>query len=183
LLAALGEGRSAAPQAAAKAQAAYDCWVEEQEEAWQTDQIAACQATFEEAMDALAAAMVKPEPVVQAPAPTPQLPTFYTVFFGFDESTLTPIGQAVLDQLLNDYGTSSAPMDLVGHADRSGADAYNKRLSERRAESVRAYLANRGLAADKLRASGMGEAQLNVQTADGVREARNRRVVISIETQ
>lgn len=187
LMEALEGGRIAAPADAAKAQAAYDCWVEEQEEAWQTDQIAMCQTAFENALTALNAATAQPEPepepLALAPVPIPELPKFYTVFFGFDDTNLSPIGRAVLDQLILDWGDSSVPMDLIGHADRSGADLYNQRLSERRAQTVRSYLVEHGLDAGKLDASGVGESQPDIQTADGVREAKNRRVVIAIEAQ
>ncbi len=178
-------GRDIAPTEAARAQAAYDCWVEEKEERWQNDEIAACRGTFEAAMTALEVALAPPaeEPAPPPPAPPPvvQAPTLYTVFFDFDDASLTPISRAVLDQAVEDWGEATANMSLVGHTDRSGSAAYNQLLSERRAASVQAYMTEQGLRAGRLSASGVGETQPEVQTADGVREARNRRVVIEID--
>ncbi|MGB0683831.1 MAG: OmpA family protein [Magnetovibrionaceae bacterium] len=175
LIAALVTGRETAPARAAKAQAAYDCWMEEQEEAWQADQIAACQKTFEEAIANLEGAVVETMPVT-----TDGLPKLYTVFFDFDDASLTAISQAVLDQAVSDWSDRATPLKLIGHTDRSGSNAYNQRLSERRANSVKTYMTSKGLAGDRLTPSGVGESQPEVATEDGVREARNRRVVIEI---
>lgn len=188
LMAALEAGRTGAPAEAATAQAAYDCWVEEQEEAWQMDEIAKCKDTFETAMAALEAALAEPEPEPEpepqpAPEPVVELPRLYTVFFDFDSFSLTAVGRAVLDQLVEDWGGEAVPMDLIGHADRSGSDAYNQRLSERRANAVSDYLIAQGFDVGHLTASGRGESDPEVATEDGVREARNRRVVIAVESQ
>lgn len=80
--------------------------------------------------------------------------------FDFDSAMLRPRGRALLDKLADrvdhaEYGT----MRIVGHADRIGSDSYNRRLSERRADAVRDYLAARGLSRGKLSAEGVGSTE------------------------
>ena len=74
----------------------------------------------------------------------------------------------------------STGISLVGHADRSGPNTYNQRLSERRAASVQNYLSNRGFAGGDIASEARGESDLRVPTPDGVREQENRRVEIRI---
>ena len=68
---------------------------------------------------------------------------------------------------------------IAGHADRSGPEAYNQALSERRADNVAQALGQRGIP-DQQRCAveAYGESQPRVPTADGVREPQNRRVEI-----
>ncbi len=110
--------------------------------------------------------------------------------FGFDQATLRPEGQAMLSRLasaLNSVKYQDAI--VVGHTDSWGSDAYNDRLSLRRAESVKAYLVGQGVPADKVITKGMGERELIVdpKTCKGTKAARqaceqpNRRVTIDIE--
>lgn len=185
LLNALETARSSHPVLAAKAQGRFDCWVEEQEEAWQNDEIAKCKGDFDAAMAELMAAMKKPAPVAEpAPAkaaPKVEKPKFYTVFFDFDRAEVTPVGTQVLKSLVEDWGMGSDKLVLVGHADRAGAAAYNMKLSSRRAQSVQKVLGDLGLPKKRTQASGVGESTPAVPTADGVREPRNRRVVIAVE--
>ena len=176
LMAALATGREAKPALAAKAQGRYDCWVEEEEERWQTDEIAKCKGEFEAAMAELKGVMPKPmaKPVMD------DRPTLYTVFFDFDSSAVTPIGLQVLQAVVEDWGQTNVGLALVGHADSSGTKAYNQKLSERRAASVAKTLADFGLNEGRAAKSGVGETDLLVPTPDGVREPRNRRVVVSV---
>jgi outer membrane protein OmpA-like peptidoglycan-associated protein len=67
---------------------------------------------------------------------------------------------------------------VTGHTDTVGTSQYNQRLSERRAAAVRAELINQGVPANQIDATGVGESDLAVPTAQGVNEPRNRRVVI-----
>ena len=71
------------------------------------------------------------------------------------------------------------PVTLAGHADRSGSDAYNVGLSQRRANNVRSYLAGRGVPDGSITTEAFGESRPLVDTADGVREPQNRRVEIT----
>ncbi len=68
---------------------------------------------------------------------------------------------------------------LAGHADRSGAASYNVGLSQRRADSVKAYLTGRGIPGGQIGTEAFGESQPRVATADGVRELQNRRVEVT----
>ena len=72
-------------------------------------------------------------------------------------------------------------IDIYGHTDSSGSDAYNQTLSERRAESVASYLASRGVVRARMATRGFGESQLlvNPETSEADRAA-NRRVEIKV---
>jgi outer membrane protein OmpA-like peptidoglycan-associated protein len=124
-------------------------------------------------------------PVVAPPAPpiepTPAAPRQFLVFFGFDKSNLTIEAEKVIGDAAaaaKQYG--SATVVVVGHADTSGSPEYNKRLSERRANTVRGALVAQGIDGGKITASGRGETELLVQTGDGVKEPQNRRATIDL---
>lgn len=70
---------------------------------------------------------------------------------------------------------------VAGHADSRGADAYNMDLSQRRAQSVSAYLASQGVAAGRLTAIGYGETRPIGDNATAAGQALNRRVEITID--
>src|ERR1700675_989828 len=165
-----GGARDAKPADAARAQARFDCWVEEQDENHEDDKIAACKNDFMAAMDAL-----EKKEMTQAAAP--MSPANYTVYFDFDKSVINPAGQVVINQVLAD-ASKHAPssVSVTGHTDRAGPEDYNMALSLRRADSVRSALISGGVAADKITVAGRGESEPAVPTADGVREAKNRRV-------
>jgi len=115
-------------------------------------------------------------PPVQAPAPAPKS---YLVFFDFNKSDLTP--QAT--QIVNTAAANAGPahvtrLTVTGHTDTVGSDAYNMRLSRRRAESVAAKLEKDGIPSSEIEIVAKGKRDLLVPTADGVREPQNRRVQI-----
>jgi OmpA-OmpF porin, OOP family len=120
------------------------------------------------------------------PAPPPPPPPVtcnsgpYIVFFDWDKSNLTDQGASTLDNAVSNYGScGNARVMLAGHADRSGAPAYNVGLSQRRNATVRAYLESKGVAGGVISTEALGESQNLVATADGVREPQNRRVEVS----
>ncbi|MBM3560422.1 MAG: OmpA family protein, partial [Alphaproteobacteria bacterium] len=78
-------------------------------------------------------------------------------------------------------GLATVKIRSTGHADRSGSDAYNMRLSQRRADAVKAELVRLGLKASDIAVVARGEANPLVPKADGVREPQNRRVEIVFE--
>jgi outer membrane protein OmpA-like peptidoglycan-associated protein len=130
-----------------------------------------------------------PAPVAQpaaAPEPTPAPPPKvapvnknFMVFFDFDKSDLTPEAQKVLAQAATAAKSGgAASIALTGHADRSGSDAYNMKLSSKRGEAVRAALVKLGIPANQISVVAKGESQPLVPTPDGVREPQNRRVEI-----
>lgn len=80
------------------------------------------------------------------------------IFYAFDKATLLPESKNALDSLilmLND--NPNITIELSAHTDYRGAEDYNKKLSQKRAESVVKYLINHGIAADRLTAVGYGE--------------------------
>ena len=98
-----------------------------------------------------------------APAPTVQKITLASkALFDFDKAVLKPEGKAALDSEVVDKLKDVSKLELVlvtGHTDRIGSQAYNQRLSERRADTVRDYLVSRGVARDKIETLGMGKTQ------------------------
>ncbi|BCA59591.1 flagellar motor protein MotB [Sphingomonas sp. HMP6] len=134
-----------------------------------------------------------PPPVVEAPPPPPVEPTPppppvatpcspgpFIVFFEWDKSDVTPEAAAILDGAVAQYqNCGSASVMLAGHADKSGAPAYNVGLSQRRNESVQAYLAAHSIPAGVITSEAFGESRPRVETADGVREVQNRRVEVT----
>jgi OmpA-OmpF porin, OOP family len=170
-----GGARDAKPQDAARAQVRFDCWVEEQDENHEDDKIAACKNDFMAAMDAL-------EKKQMAETMAPMSPANFTVYFDFDKSVINPAGQVVINQVLA-AAAQHAPssVSVTGHTDRAGPEDYNMALSLRRADSVRSALIAGGVAADKITVAGRGESEPAVPTADGVREAKNRRVEIILQ--
>ncbi len=168
---------TAKPAAAARAQASFDCWMQEQEENFQPADIKWCKDRF----DAVMAEIGAPAPNAEAPKPTVTFANF-TVYFDFDKSTLTPQTQAILIDAANAADDMAAKSITVsGYTDRSGSEAYNMRLSQRRAEAVAKELTNLiGAQAPAMTLEAFGESQNNVVTPDGVKEEKNRRVKIEI---
>ena len=108
-----------------------------------------------------------PAPAPQAPAaPAPAAPrpekvtTASTVNFDFDRYVIRPDARSKLDDLVGKLrGANLEVVIAVGHADRIGSDAYNMKLSVRRADSVKAYLVSKGIAANRVYTEGKGERQ------------------------
>lgn len=104
----------------------------------------------------------------------------FIVFFEWDRAEITPEAASVLSSAVTAYSDcGAASVMLAGHADRSGPQPYNVRLSERRNTAVQAYLSGRGIPAARIATEAFGESQPRVATADGVREPQNRRVEVT----
>ena len=117
------------------------------------------------------------EPVPETAVDTGQ--RSYLVFFDFDSSRLTPEARSIVASAATDaLRGQSTRIDVTGHTDRSGTDAYNQALSVRRGEAVRRELVTDGVADNLIVLRGVGESDPLVPTADGVREPQNRRVEI-----
>jgi iron complex outermembrane receptor protein len=117
-------------------------------------------------------------PPVQAPVPAPVAHS-YMVFFDFNKSDLTPEAVGIVDQAAkNATPAKAAEITVTGHTDTVGSDAYNMRLSRRRAESVAAELEKQGISSSEIAIVAKGKRDLLVPTGDGVREPQNRRVTI-----
>jgi len=173
------------PVNAARAQADFDCWAEQQEEGWQFEHIAACKDSFARSMLATETAMAPAQkPVAQyvAPAAAPPGPRPYLVFFDWDKSNLKPEALTVLDQVVQRIRTTGHGVYLIGHADASGPNDYNMALSERRAEAVKEHLIANGIAPRAISTKWVGENDPMIATLDGAREAQNRWVAIDVQT-
>jgi outer membrane protein OmpA-like peptidoglycan-associated protein len=104
----------------------------------------------------------------------------YIVFFDSAQSDITPAAATILDSAIAAYaGCNGAPISLTGHTDRTGNDRANMELSARRNDSVKAYLTGHGLVGGAIASRALGETMPRVPTADGIKEAQNRRVEIT----
>jgi OOP family OmpA-OmpF porin len=188
LMTALDSGaRQDKPATAAHAQGRFDCWIEQQEENFQWDHIAACRDEFFAALaelEAAPAAAPAPAPApVAAPAPTPvDAPKPFVLLFDFDSSSVRGGDFRKIDEAVAAAGAlADAEFAVTGHADRAGSEEYNIDLSIKRADAVRAALIERGIPAEDISVAGRGEAETAVPTPDGVREPANRRVEVIIQ--
>jgi len=125
-------------------------------------------------------------PVAQAEAPV-VAPTATKVvlnadtFFDFDKSTIKPEGRQILDQVASQVNTLNLEtLIATGHTDSIGTEQYNQGLSERRANSVKSYLIDKGVPADRIYAEGKGETQPVATNKTREGRAQNRRVEIEI---
>lgn len=149
--------------------------------------IDACEGREPKAEPVVAAApAAKPMPVI-APAPKveepamPAAPAQFRGFFDTNSAELKPVAFNQLDGYA-DYmnEVTAVSVKVIGHTDSRGSEAYNQKLSEKRAMAVKTYLEGKGVAADRISASGMGESQpmASNKTAEG--RAENRRVEVHI---
>jgi outer membrane protein OmpA-like peptidoglycan-associated protein len=103
----------------------------------------------------------------------------YTVFFDFNKSTLTPEAKRIIASAVQSYKDGGfAVISVTGHTDTVGSDSYNKKLSDRRAMAVEAEIKRLGVDGSSIKEAGVGKEGLLVPTANGVREAQNRRAEI-----
>jgi outer membrane protein OmpA-like peptidoglycan-associated protein len=106
-------------------------------------------------------------------------PVSGVVFFDFDIDVPNSEGEAALQEIIADL-RDRAPdrVNVGGHADRAGTEAYNQGLSQRRADNVAKRLIAGGIEASTVTIEAFGETQPAVPTDDGMREPANRRVEI-----
>lgn len=127
-----------------------------------------------------------PKPV-EAPKPAPQpVKVAITIqaeaLFDFDKSVLKPDGKKSIDEAIAKMKQVDVEMVIAtGHTDSVGTDAYNQKLSERRATTVKEYMVSQGISAAKITMLGKGETQpvATNKTAEG--RAKNRRVDIEFK--
>jgi len=102
-----------------------------------------------------------PPPPAPKPAPKPEkVTTASTVNFDFDRYVIRPDARSKLDDLVGKLRSVNLEVVIaVGHADRIGSDAYNMKLSVRRADSVKAYLVSKGIGTSRIYTEGKGERQ------------------------
>lgn len=140
-------------------------------------------------------AVAAPAPVVApAPAPAPRAAapaapvaaaskvTYAAdAFFDFDKAVVKPAGKTKLDDLVSKVkGINLEVIIAVGHTDSVGSDAYNQKLSVRRAEAVKAYLVSKGIEKNRIYTEGKGEKQAVASNVTSEGRAKNRRVEIEV---
>jgi len=168
-----------APADTARAQVMFDCWMQEQEENFQPEDIEGCRSGFYEALG-MAEKAVAPKPVAAAPAPPPPPEAQnFVLYFGTSDDQLDDAAQAVLSRVRAATAKmGGAKITVAGYTDTEGTSKYNFGLSDRRAEAVAQTLAD--AAAQKIDTLSFGQHNQAVPTADGVEEPRNRRVEITV---
>ncbi|MFC6269556.1 OmpA family protein [Frigoriflavimonas asaccharolytica] len=103
------------------------------------------------------------------------------VNFAFDSSNLSTEGKQQLDKLATILENNpDTNINIYGYTDSKGADDYNQKLSERRANAVKAYLSSHGVASSRMFSMGMGEADPVATNDTDMGRAKNRRVEFAI---
>ena len=161
------------PVEAAHAQVMLECWMEEEAEG---DDTSTCMANFKATEPAL-----RGMPMAK-PVALPALPDAFIIYFDFDSSDITADAQKVADAVAHAVMmTKATRVVLTGHADRAGDVAYNETLSQARVKAASDAILRAGVGAMLVSKSASGETSPRVQTGDGVKEAQNRRVEITLE--
>ena len=142
----------------------------------------------------------KPAPPPPPPPPTPpqekvvvteeQIITLEPIYFDFDKSTIKRVSYPILDQVVKVMtDRPNMRVRVEGHTDSKGSDAYNQKLSQRRAEAVVKYLIGKGIDPSRLEAVGFGESRPIApnQNPDGsdnpTGRAKNRRTEFHVISQ
>jgi OOP family OmpA-OmpF porin len=137
---------------------------------WRSGAWTPAHATAECEPELMAKAEAPAEKRVEAPAPLPaptaaKIQTRKVTFsaeelFDFDKAVLKAAGKAGLDKLTNEInGVDYETVLVTGHTDRIGSNQYNQKLSERRANAVKAYLISKGIPDSRITSAGLGETQ------------------------
>jgi outer membrane protein OmpA-like peptidoglycan-associated protein len=179
LIRALDEGRDKFPADAARAQADYDCMILNATVRSMVPAAAQCGRSLQASLAQLEGDL---HPAPPAPAPVAATSSDYTVYFDFDSWTLTGEDLTVLQNAVNTARAGGqSRISIVGHTDTSGSQGYNQHLSQHRANVVEEALVDMGARREAIQTSGVGESDLAVATADGVKESRNRRAVVTLQ--
>lgn len=158
--------RDRVPEHAAKAQAMFDCWIEEDAEGDMAT--STCMDTFNKTI-----------PLLEGGA---RIVKTFVVYFDFNKADITPAAVKILDQVAKEQGAiKPTEIYVAGHTDTMGTSEFNKNLSVKRAKAVGAQLAKRNVSSKILDVKSFGELKLAVPTPDNTKEQGNRRVEIHFE--
>jgi outer membrane protein OmpA-like peptidoglycan-associated protein len=110
-----------------------------------------------------------------------QVLTFNDIYFDFDRSNIKPESYPVLDSIVEMFlENSEVRIEIAGHTDSDGSEAYNQNLSEERAASVLNYLVEHGVPARRLTTVGYGETRPVVPNTSAANKAQNRRIEFTV---
>lgn len=124
---------------------------------------------------------MQPVTTTQAPPPPPSEPKQFIVYFGFNKANLDKRAMDVVrEAAATAMRVGYVSILVTGHTDTVGSNAYNNRLSLRRARNVTKALVSEGIPAKGITSIGKGETELMVQTSDREIEPRNRRATIDL---
>lgn len=138
-------------------------------------------------VDATGCTIVKPAPVVVAPVVAPVCSFISTVLDGVEfhsgSANLTSNAKSKLASDAANLAATSGSIEVQGHTDSQGAEAFNQQLSERRAQSVAAFLAANGVDSSRISAVGYGESSPIDTNATSAGRANNRRVELLTQSE
>ena len=122
------------------------------------------------------------KPAAAAPRPTTQKVTLAAdALFDFDKSVIKADAKTKLDDLVGKLKAINLEVIIaIGHTDSVGSDAYNQKLSLRRAEAVKAYMVSKGIEPNRIYTEGKGEKQPIADNKTKEGRAKNRRVEIEV---
>jgi OOP family OmpA-OmpF porin len=180
------------PNILANAFFGFDCWVEQQEENWQTEEIEQCRDLFFTNINILKKAEPSKDKVQTPATPTNQPASStnqkeenksakmqYRIFFTTNSSILSTESQQALKHIANDVKQiKDYEIILNGYTDRVGSEEYNLKLSQHRATTVKQALIKLGLKTKNITIYAFGESDPDIATPDEQQEPRNRRVEI-----
>lgn len=164
----------------ARAQLQFDCWVDATEDTGRDDLVESCKQGYE-------AAMGRKDEYQEADAAANAHTTqsFYLVPFAWNDQGMNAVAKKVLAKVVEEIRSlpegETYQLVLNGHTDRSGGEQYNYGLSQQRAMMVKQYLLRAGIGMNRIEIFAFGETDPKKPTADGVREAINRRVELFIQ--
>jgi outer membrane protein OmpA-like peptidoglycan-associated protein len=123
---------------------------------------------------------VKGPEKVEKPKVGRQTPVYDHVLFDFDKAVLKPEGKVVADKVVADLKAHAGDtLEIEGHTDNVGSDAYNMALGQRRADAVKKYLVEQGIAPERLTAKSLGEGTPAVSNDTPENRKLNRRAVFN----
>ncbi|MDH3594291.1 MAG: OmpA family protein [Rhodospirillales bacterium] len=166
--------RNRTPEAAAESQTSFDCWLQEQEENHQSDDISLCRERFYAAL-----ARVQTDMGQRVASARPG--DGHLVFFDFNSAKLTGQAVATVEAAAAALKAGAATkVALSGHADGVGSSTYNMELSQRRLEAVRQLMLSAGIKAEQIGLASYGDTRPRVTTRGDAAEPQNRRVEIDL---